>query len=185
MTAKKDPPGGQPIEPMLEILARQGGELEGLKGEALEAHIERAVAEARRVVEDLDRHVGEEQQRQEVAAEMSQLLDMLIRSGTESAKAIEPYRQPLINAFHNAELQQLAAGMQQLMEWMVNPTPETEAKAKVLLAQLEKSAGPAWGLDPEAADAARRERIDREVRESLDKAFRGKDFAAALKKKPT
>jgi len=195
MTSKKDPPKkpepvpgapleAQPREVALEIFARAGGTMEGLHGDALEEHVQRAIAAGQRIIADVDRHVGEEEQRKAAAAEIEQLLDTLIRTGSDTGKALEGQRQPLLSAFRNADLQALAGGMQQLMAWITNPTPDTEQQAKALLAQLEATVGPAFGLDPQAAEEARRAQMKADVRRSLDAAFRGKDFAATLKKKP-
>ena len=199
MTSKKDPPkkpadapgaapvdplAGQPLEVVLEVLATAGGKMQGLEGAALKRHVTSAVSEAQRVVADVERKNTEEEQRKAAAEEIAVLVDTLIRSGSAIAKELEKQRLPIINAFRVADIQQLAAGMEQLAAWMTKPTPETDAQAKALIAQLEQTLGPAFGINPEAAEQARREQMKEDVRKSLDDAFRGKDFAATLKKKP-
>lgn len=199
MTSKKDPPknptdappappvdplAGQPIDVVIEVLATAGGKMQGLDGRALQQHVQHAVAEAQRVVADVERRQSVEEQRKAAATEIATLLDTLIRSGTGIAAELEKQREPIINGFRAADIETLAKGMQQLVDWMSNPSPETEAKAKELIAQLQQTLGPVFGIDPEAAEEARREQMRADVRKTLDDAFRGKDFAATLKKKP-
>lgn len=199
MTSKKDPPpkpgagstptqsdplAGQPLEVVLEVLATAGGKMEGKEGAALKRHVAHALAEAQRVVADVEQKASEEEQRKAAAAEITSLVDILIRSGTPIATELQKNRGPIVNAFRAADLQTLAAGLTQLAAMMTNPSEQTDKQAKALLAQLEQSLGPAFGIDPDAAENARREQMKADVKKSLDEAFRGKDFAATLKKKP-
>jgi hypothetical protein len=199
MTSKKDPPAkagttpapgqvdplaGQPIEFVIEVLATAGGRMEGLEGAALKRHVASAITEAQRVVADVERKATEEEQRKAAAAEISNLLDTMVRSGNALGKELQKTKGPLVNAFRAADFTTFAAGLQQLMEWMQSPSPENDVQAKALLKQLENTMAPAFGIDPDAAENARREQMKLDVRASLDAAFRGKDFAATLKKKP-
>jgi len=197
MTSKKDPPkkpadvaaptptdplAGQPVDVVIEVLANAGGRMQGLEGAALQAHLKAAVAEAQRVVADVERKNTEEEQRKAAAAEIAGLIDTLIRSGTGIAQELQKQREPIINGFRAADIQTLASGMQQLADWMINPGDGTDAQAKALIANLQKTLGPVFGIDPEAAEESRRAQMKADVRKSLDDAFRGKDFAATLKK---
>jgi hypothetical protein len=199
MTSKKDPPikpsaspapaqvdplAGQPIEVVIEVLATAGGKMQGLDGSALKQHVAGAITEAQRVVADVERRATEEEQRKAAATEIETLIDTLIRTGTPIARSLESQREPIVNAFKVADLQNLAAGMQQLVEWMGSPTAANDKAAAALLERLEKTLGPVFGINPEAAEQGRREQMKADVQKSLDDAFRGKDFAATLKKKP-
>lgn len=198
MTSKKDPPknppdtpapaqvdplAGQPVEVVIEVLATAGGKMQGLEGAALKQHVRGAITEAQRVVADVGRRATEEEQRKAAAGEIEILIDTLIRSGTPIAKSLETQREPIVNAFKVADLQKLAAGMQQLVDWMSSPSAANDTKAKTLLEDLERTLGPVFGINPEAAEQARREQMKADVKKSLDDAFRSKDFAATLKKK--
>ena len=194
MTSKKDPPAkppsapadpleGQPIEVVLEVLATVAGKQEGLEGAVLKQHVRQAVANAQRIVADVDRQVGEERQRKAAAAEIETIIDTLIRSGTAIGKELEKQRSPVVNAFKAADIQALAAGMKKLVAYMTDPTSANDKEAKALLAELELAMGPVFGIDPEAAENARREQMKEDVRRTMDAAFRGKDFAATLRKK--
>jgi hypothetical protein len=198
MTSKKDPPAnpattpvagqvdplaGQPIEFVIEVLATAGGKMQGLDGSALKRHVASAITEAQRVVADVERKATEEEQRKAAAAEIANLLDTMVRTGSALGKELQKAKTPLVNAFRAADFGTFAAGLQQLMEWMQKPSAENDAQAKALLKDLENTMAPAFGIDPEAAENARREQMKADVRASLDAAFRGKDFAATLKKK--
>ena len=199
MTSKKDPPknpsdtggppqvdqlAGQPIEVVIEVLATAGGKMKGLDGTALKKHVTGAIAEAQRVVADVARKNTEEEQRKAAASEIETILDTLIRTGTPIAQALQKQRDPIINAFKVSDLQHLAAGMQQLVQWMTLPaSADNDKLAKGLMEELEKTLGPVFGINPEAAEQTRREQMKADVQKTLDDAFRGKDFAATLKKK--
>jgi uncharacterized protein YicC (UPF0701 family) len=198
MTSKKDPPkkptdappapsvdplAGQPVEVLIEVLATAGGKMQGLEGAALKKHVAGALVQVQQVVSDIDAKVGEDNQRKAIAAQLTELVETMSQSRTPQGKAIEPHRAPIVQAFQSANLDQLTAGMAQLAEWMANPSPETEDQAKALLARLEKTMGPAFGIDPEAAEKARTEQMKADVKKSLDDIFRGKDFAETLRKK--
>lgn len=199
MTSKKDPPikpsdvpglpdtdqlAGQPLEVVLEVLATAGGKMKGLEGAALKKHVSGAITEAQRVVADVARKNTEEEQRKAAATEIETVIDTLIRTGTPIAQALQKQRDPIVNAFKVADLQHLAAGMQQLVQWMTTPSAANDTLAKALMEELEKTLGPVFGVNPAAAEQVRVEQMKKDVQKSLDDAFRGKDFAATLKKKP-
>jgi hypothetical protein len=198
MTQKKDPPdpkaaepatpadplAGQPVEVIVEVLARVSGQMKGLVGPELRKHIAEVAGQVQALTQSIELKMRDDAQRKEAAAEVERLLDMFVRSGTEAGKVLEKHRTPIAQSLRGADLPRLAEGIRLLADWMANPTAQNEAQAKQLMQRLEETMGPALGLDPEAQDRARRAQIESDVKKSLDNIFRGPDQKPLFQYKP-
>jgi hypothetical protein len=163
-----DPLAGQPIEVLIDAIGRFAGGMQGLQGEDLKRFLLGLAVQMQSTVSKVEEKLSGETTRKEAAAEVDQLVDLLVRTGTTAGKAIEKHRGPITDAFKQADLQQLAAGMRALSEWMSNPTAHNEAEAKALMEQLESKLGPMVGHDPKLADARRKQQIRDEAQKSVE-----------------
>lgn len=198
MTSKTDPPkkpdaeaaadanalAGQPVEVIVEVLARVSGQMKGLTGPELRKHIAEVAGQVQTLTRSIEQKLADDAQRKEAAAEVERLLDLFVRTGTAAGKALEQHRAPIVQALRGADLPKLAEGMRLLADWMANPTAQNEAQAKALMERLQETMGPALGLDPAREEQARREQMKAEVKKSLDDIFRGKDAKPIFQYKP-
>src|SRR6188474_197959 len=113
MTSKNDPPqeppdaapkpadplAGQPIEVLIDALARFAGNLQGLEGEDLKRFVLGVAVQMQSTLSSVEQKFSNEATRQEAATEVQQLLDLLVRTGTTAGKAIEKNREPIESAF--------------------------------------------------------------------------------------
>lgn len=166
--APQDPLAGQPIEVLIDSLARSAGEIQGLQGDELKKFVVGVALQMQRTINSVEQKMATEATRPEAAAEVRQLLDLLIQTGTTAGETIEKHRGPITNAFRQADLQKLGEGMRALAEWMSQPTAKSEAEAKDLMEQLQAKMGPVFGHDPELAKAQRKEAIKADARRGLE-----------------
>lgn len=198
MTSKTDPPNkpddvrpadaealaGQPVEVIIEVLARVSGQMKGLSGPELRTHIAEVAGQVQTLTRSIEQKMQDDAQRKEAAQEVERLLDLFVRTGTAAGKALDKHRGPIAQALRGADLPKLAEGMRLLADWMANPTAQNEAQAKALMEQLQETMGPAFGLDPEREEQVRREKMKADVKQSLDDIFRGKDAKPIFQYKP-
>lgn len=189
MTSKKSPPknagsdeqtsadplAGQPVEVIIEVLAKLSGQMKGLDGAALRRHVAQVAGQLQSLTTRVEQTFAQEASRKEAAAEVERMIDFLVRTGTAAGKAIEKQRTPITQAFRGADIDKLAEGMRKLADFMQNPTPQTEAEAKALLNDLQTTMGPKVGYDPEVEEKRRQEQIKADVAKSLGEVL-GKDF---------
>jgi hypothetical protein len=182
MTSKSDPPQkppgapkkpanpltGQPIEVLIDAIGRFAGNMQGLQGEDLKRFLLGLAVQMQGTVSKVEEKLTGEATRKEAVAEVEQLVDLLVRTGTTAGKTIEKHRGPITDAFKQADLQQLAAGMKALSEWMSNPTAQNEDEAKALMQKLETTLGPMVGHDPQLADAQRKQQIREEAQKKVE-----------------
>jgi hypothetical protein len=188
MTSKKAKPDAQktsedklarqPLEVLIEVLATAAGQMQGLKGPELRTRVAEVTGQVQQLAKSIDQKVADEEQRKAAAKEVERLIDMFVRTGTDAGKALEKHREQITAQFRGVDLQQVAAGMRVLADWMANPSVEKEAEAKALLEKLQTTMGPLVGYDPKAAqereDEKRRAEIKADVKKSLDDIFRPK-----------
>ncbi len=188
MTSKKHKPdapqtsepmlAGQPLEVLIEVLATAAGQMQGLKGAELKARVSELTDQVQTLAKSVEQKVADDDQRKAAAAEVERLIDMFVRTGSAAGKALEKHRDQITAQFRSVDLQQVAAGMRVLADWMSNPTVEKEAEAKALMEKLQATMGPLVGYDPkatqEAEDEKRRAEIKADVKKSLDEIFRPK-----------
>jgi hypothetical protein len=99
------------------------------------------------------------------AAEIEQLLDTIVRTGTPIGAAVGARRDDILDAFRQLGIAEISRGIQVLMQWMRDPTAEHRAPIEQLLAELQATIGASPGEVAEAEASLRR--IDRSVRASL------------------
>jgi hypothetical protein len=184
MTSKKDKPGdqdspdaqlaGQPLEVLIEVLATAAGQMQGLKGAELKERVTELTGQVQQVAKSVERQIADDEHRKQAAAEVERLIDMFVRTGTAAGKALEKHRDQIAAQFRGVDLQQVAAGMRVLADWMANPSAEKEVEAKALLEKLQTTMGPLVGYDPQREEEQRHAEIKANVRKSLDDIFRPK-----------
>lgn len=179
--AAADPLAGQPLDVIIEVLARASGEMQGLRGTELRQHIATLTAQVEQLAAGIADRVRDEELRAEAAKEAQQLIDTLVRTGTQAAQTLERHREPLARAIQNLDLARVAEGLHLLADWMSNPTPEGEAKAKAMMEHLERTVGPSIGYDPEREERERKQQIQADVKKSLDEIFKPKKFDISIK----
>lgn len=162
-----DPLAGQPLEVLIDSLARFAGEMRGLQGDELKRFLLGVALQMQTTIQSVEQKFAAEETRKEAAAEVQQLLDLLVKTGTTAGDAIEKHREPITKAFAQADVQQLAEGMRALSEWMSNPTAQSEAQAKELMERLQAAIGPAFGQDPTLAEAQRKQAIKEDAHRGL------------------
>ena len=108
----------------------------------------------------------EELTRRESTAEIEQLLDTVVRTGTPIGAALAARRDDVLDAFRQVGIAEISRGIEVLMKWMRDPTAEHRAPVEQLLAELQSTMGASPGETAEAEASLRR--IDRSVRASLD-----------------
>jgi hypothetical protein len=175
-----DPLAGQPVEVIIEVLAKLSGQMKGLDGAALRKHVTQVAGQLQSLTTRVEQTFKQEAGRKEAAAEIERMVDLLVRTGSAAGKAMEQYRTPIAQAFQGANLDKLADGMRLLADWMQNPTPQTEQQAKALLEDLQTTMGAKVGYDPEVEAKRREEQIKADVAKSL-KEIMPKDFAPKIK----
>jgi hypothetical protein len=184
MTSKKDEPeatpspeemlAGQPLEVLIEVLATAAGQLEGLKGAELKKRATELTSQVQSLAKSVERTAADDQARVAAAKDVERLIDMFVRSGTAAGKALDKHRDQIAAQFRGVDLQQIAAGMRVLADWMANPSPEKEAEAKALMEKLQTTMGPIVGYDPEREREQRRAEIQADTKRRLDAIFRPK-----------
>jgi hypothetical protein len=182
MASKKDNPenqktpeatlAGQPLEVLIEVLANAAGQMQGLKGAELKQHVTELTGQVQSLAKSIEQTVADDEARKAAAQEVERLIDMFVRTGTAAGKALEKHREQIATQFRGVDLQQVAAGMRVLADWMANPTVEKEAEAKALMEKLQTTMGPLVGYDPQREEEQRRAEIKADVKKSLDDIFR-------------
>jgi len=184
MTSKKDEPkdeqtpeqklAGQPLEVLIEVLATAAGQMQGLKGAELKRRVTELTGQVQSLARTIDQTVADDEARKAAAKEVERLIDMFVRTGTAAGKALDKHRDQIAAQFRGVDLQQIAAGMRVLADWMANPSVEKEAEAKALMEKLQTTMGPIVGYDPQREEEQRRAEIKADVKKSLDEIFRPK-----------
>jgi hypothetical protein len=195
MTSKKDPPkkppaaaknpddplAGQPVEVIIDVLAKLSGQINGLDGAELKRHVVRVATQLQDMTHEIEQKFTAEATRKEAAADVERMIEMLVRTGTSAGKALEQHRQPIAQAFQGADIQKLAHGMKLLATWMTNPNEQTEQEAKALLNELQTSMGAKVGYDPEQEERDRRAAIAADVKKRMEEAMATQDFKPKIK----
>ncbi len=179
-TGSEDPLAGQPVEVIIEVLAKLSGQMKGLDGAELRRHVTQVAGQLQSLTTRVEQAFAQEATRKEAAAEVERMVDMVIRTGTAAGKSLEQHRTPIAQAFKGADMDKLAEGMRLLADWMQNPSEATEARAKTLLNDLQTTMGPKVGYDPELEEKRRQEAIKADVAKSLSEIM-PKDFAPKIK----
>jgi hypothetical protein len=184
MASKKDKPenqktpeatlAGQPLEVLIEVLATAAGQMQGLKGSELKQRVSELTGQVQTLAKSIEQTVADDEARKASAQEVERLIDMFVRTGTAAGKALEKHREQIAAQFRGVDLQQIAAGMRVLADWMANPSAEKEAEAKALMEKLQTTMGPIIGYDPQREEEQRRAEIKADVKKSLDEIFRPK-----------
>jgi hypothetical protein len=176
-----DPLAGQPVEVIIDVLAKMSGQINGLDGAELKRHVVRVATQLQDMTRDIEQKFAVEATRKEAAAEVERMVEMLVRTGSAAGKALEQHRKPIAQAFQGADIQKLADGMKLLATWMTNPTEQTEQEAKALLNELQTTMGPKVGYDPEQEERDRREAIAIDVKKRMEAAMGTQDFKPKIK----
>jgi hypothetical protein len=176
-----DPLAGQPVEVIIDVLAKMSGQINGLDGAELKRHVVRVATQLQDMTRDIEQKFAVEATRKEAAAEVERMVEMLVRTGASAGKALEQHRKPIAQAFQGADIQKLAEGMKLLATWMTNPTEQTEQDAKALLNELQTTMGPKVGYDPEQEERDRREAIAADVKKRMSEAMGTQDFKPKIK----
>jgi hypothetical protein len=179
-SSSEDPLAGQPVEVIIEVLAKLSGQMKGLDGAELRRHVTQITGQLQSLTTRVEQSFKQEATRKEAAAEVERLVDFLVRTGTAAGKALEKQRTPIAQAFQGADIDKLAEGMRKLADFMQNPTPQTEAEAKTLLDELKTTMGAKVGYDPEVEEKRRQAQIKADVAKSLGEVL-GKDFRPKIK----
>ena len=149
------------IAALAEAVVRQ----EGFAGNDLRRHATDLAGQLHTFVRMYQIQAREELTRRESTAEIEQLLDTIVRTGTPIGAALAARSDDVLDAFRQVGIAEISRGIQVLMQWMRDPTAEHRAPVEQLLAELQATMGASPGETAEAEASLRR--IDRNVRASL------------------
>jgi hypothetical protein len=161
----------EPVDPravpdLIGALAEAVVRQEGFTGNDLRRHATDLAGQLHTFVHMYQIQAREELTRRESTAEIEQLLDTIVRTGTPIGAAVAARRDDIVDAFRQVGIAEISRGIQVLMHWMRDPSAEHRAPVEQLLAELQASMGGSPGGIAEAEASLRR--IDRSVRASLD-----------------
>ena len=184
MTKKKEPATdvptpeqvlqNAPLDVLMDALAKLAGESQGKDGAELQAYIGDVRSQVDLLVKKVESSEEEAVQKKAVSAQVEQLIDSVIQSGTKAGVAVARNRDAIKNSFKGVDLDGLAQGLRLFADWLQHPSDTKEADVKALIERLQKTMGAAVGYDPEREDRERRASIKADVAASLDEIFRGK-----------
>jgi hypothetical protein len=180
LSLRRQAPPAQPqakvtLTEIVEILGAVGRKLQQQDG----AELRRRLEEVRDRVDDVSRVAATapaETAPQAAAPELEKLLTALRQTGAAATEALQRHGATLRSALHNLDLAGITETFKKFAEYLADPTPENQAKAKELVARIEAATGKQMGpAEAERArqDEERRAAIKRDVQASLDEIFRG------------
>jgi hypothetical protein len=159
------PTGSLAVPDLIAALAEAVVHQEGFAGNDLRRHATDLTGQLHTFVRMYQIQAREELTRRESTAEIEQLLDTIVRTGTPIGAALAARRDDVLDAFRQVGIAEISRGIQVLMQWMRDPTAEHRAPVEQLLAELQATMGASPGETAEAEASLRR--IDRNVRASL------------------
>ena len=129
------------VSERIAALARTVVRDEGFAGNDLDRHATDLAGQLHTLVRTYQIQAREELSRRESTAEIEQLLDAIVRTGTPIGAAIAAHRADILDAFRQVGIAEIGRGIQVLMQWMRDPTAEHRAPVEQLLAELQTTLG--------------------------------------------
>jgi hypothetical protein len=188
ISLRRQPAAARPqvaVAELIDVLAKATAKLRQDDGAELKQHVEEVRDQVAHFGQTMQASTGDEQARKAAAAQIEKLLEAVGKTGVAARRAVakqgETVRQAAQQAISAIDLSALTDALRRFGALLASGTPESQARLKELLAQLEAAVGPSLGKlmtpDParqQRADQERRAAIKQDVQASLDEIFRGK-----------
>lgn len=160
------------LDSTLDVLAAAAARRQGLTGAEARSTAERMKSEARVAIRRFELRAHDEAARAATAAQLDQLLDQLIETGTPVAQAVAGERASLVAQFRSVDLVHMSDGLRTFAAWLTSPVgDDLPAQLASLRAQWAAALGAPTHKDPARSDAEKRFDFERELASEVHAIF--------------
>lgn len=127
----------QPVARLIDALAQAAAAQHGFTGDEAQAQAGELIRQLTALVHRHQVAASEQRLRTKTSADVERLLDAIAKTDTEAGRALAGHRADVAELFRAIDLAQISTSIQQLVDWLRDPSQQSKLSMQQLLGQLQ------------------------------------------------